>query len=222
MLHDLQEYARNANLFDMFNRNLKAFTSFNNFKSATFTTSSVKKLMHLEGTRIFHSKGNFQEKPKLCVYNSIGMITGITAVQVQRNKELLTKKRHYIGNWVISINKEKPGDFLTTLGFILCKKDDPEFLVRHMNLCKYCHVRFEAQYNFYCSGMFVVGVDDEEDQSPIILINMDSGTWYMFKLWLKRYFEEEYLNSLDKRIIGFARPRVKALLRNVLRMQQFK
>jgi hypothetical protein len=201
---------------------VKGLFSYSNFKEVTLTQTRLDDLMHLEGIRIFDSShpDAFTVMPTSCklVKSKIGRST---YKEIRYMDKLQEKKYHYVGNWVMMKRYGKTcsvrtNKYITLCGFFNCSKDNKstEHLVRHMNLCTYANNLKNSTYAYMISGMVIVGTNGSEDVEPEIYVNMDSGTWAIAKQVLQ--YE---LNTLidDDKIVSFATPHVKKLIKGILK-----
>ena len=170
---------------------IKAFFSLDNFKSSTFSKEALNKLIKLEGIQIFESNKTYKTHARTC------------------------EKDIYKGNWSMFINTCKTPECITcknekyivVCGFFNCKhKHDQEFMIKHMNLCKFAHIKHSQHYSYMLSGSFNVIKHKS-------YINMSSGTWKMAKILLR---STGYLKDsdpvIDADVVKFARPYVKKVI----------
>ena len=192
---------------DMACGDLKALTSRENMNSATFTSSSIGKLMKLSGKQIFTSKEMYHSSPPLCSIN-LKFVSENTLKDVKK-RNIQNMDKTYLGNWAILRHAQNKNDVLTVLGFInqQSKLPDHEYHVRHINLCKFAKVKY-GEYMFVSGGMFAVGINDKTKK---IMINLDSGSEYFSQSWLNLVGYK----FTDKDIITFSRPHVKNALLDV-------
>lgn len=187
---------------------IKAIT-LENFKTATFTEGSIKKLLDLNNVRIFdtlHKVKNLKTISKCALTKAVvGKYSALQAKKQNLNKV----KDTYAGNWAMFINKKKTGPkYMTVCGFFDCARDDSENLVKHMNLCKYTSEKYKGSYSYLFSGTFILA-DNK------CIINVRSGSWAIAKILLRTLNiikGSDKDDEIDAIVTEFAETHIKKIL----------
>ena len=189
----------------------KALQSYNNLKTATFTDASTLQVLNLAGRQIYSSRGTYlSSPPPTCKLSDIFPPVSETFKDIKK-RNIHKIENTYFGNWAVLRNAENTTDIISVLGFFDGKIRfmDPEYHVRHLNLCKFAKVTYNTKYKFVAGGMFGVGI---EPNKQLFMINLDSGSMHISRSW----FNMIGYTITDKEVLSFARPHVKKTLIHVL------
>jgi hypothetical protein len=233
----------------------KAFFAPTNLLHATFSESALSELDGQRGQRVFTSvmmkeRAAVQTKP-IPTCTIIGaQVPGDTRRLALSDSKVRARagvagSLTYAGNWVLMVCKEgherPPGKLdkhVAVIGFFDCPPlpqargrvtspggDDPERMVKHMNLCTRAHREsWSDEYTYLFSGSFVACVSmpsSSKKAPPAVAMDANSGSWALAKRVLfasgLMHRDEDTDGALDAAAVEVAGPLVREVIAYALR-----